>query len=232
MLPGEDMGSVRAQIRKRTYYVVVFSFSFTTSKLFFRNPYPGKLFNKPNGEDVYKGVKIDYSGRSVTPQNFLNVLKGNASGIVGGNGRVLQSLYNFWLAVVFPYCSKPNDRIFIFYSDHGGVGTLAFPIGTLTVKMLSEAMNWMYENKRYGQLVFYLEACYSGSMFDVTLSSSINAYAITAAHRNESSWATYCNTGKLPCLGDEFSVNWMEDSDVVRGSFISAYCTLQEIHKY
>ncbi|KHJ93594.1 peptidase C13 family protein [Oesophagostomum dentatum] len=159
------------------------------------NPYRGKLFNKPDGEDVYKGVKIDYS-------NFLNVLKGNASGVVGGNGRVLKS--------------KPNDRIFIFYSDHGGVGILAFPIGTLTVKQLNETMFWMYENYRYNQLVFYLEACHSGSMFDQTLTDSINAYAVTAAHRNESSWATYCNTGRLPCLGDEFSVSWMEDSDAVR----------------
>ncbi|KHJ93592.1 peptidase C13 family protein [Oesophagostomum dentatum] len=59
----------------------------------------------------------------------------------------------------------------------------------------------MYQNHRYSQLVFYIEACYT--------------YAVTAAHRNESSYATYCHTDmKLPCLGDEFSVNWMEDSDV------------------
>lgn len=24
------------------------------------NPYPGKLFNRPHGEDVYAGLKIDY----------------------------------------------------------------------------------------------------------------------------------------------------------------------------
>ena len=26
-------------------------------------------------------------------------------------------------------CSKLNDRIFIFYSDHGGVGVIEFPFG-------------------------------------------------------------------------------------------------------
>jgi len=26
------------------------------------NPFPGKIFNKPNGEDVYAGCKIDYKG--------------------------------------------------------------------------------------------------------------------------------------------------------------------------
>lgn len=56
-----------------------------------RNPYKGKLFNRPHGKDLYKGLKIDYKGASVTPENFLNVLKGNASGIDGGNGRVLET---------------------------------------------------------------------------------------------------------------------------------------------
>lgn len=41
-----------------------------------KNPHPGKLFNRPNGSDVYKGVKIDYSGDDVTSKNFLAVLQG------------------------------------------------------------------------------------------------------------------------------------------------------------
>lgn len=40
------------------------------------NPFPGKLYNKPNGQDVYTGCNIDYKGASVTPANFLNILKG------------------------------------------------------------------------------------------------------------------------------------------------------------
>ena len=31
------------------------------------NPIPGKLFNKPNGDDVYIGCKIDYKGNDVNP---------------------------------------------------------------------------------------------------------------------------------------------------------------------
>jgi legumain len=26
-----------------------------------QNPFPGQIFNKPNGEDVYAGCNIDYS---------------------------------------------------------------------------------------------------------------------------------------------------------------------------
>lgn len=50
---------------------------------------------------------------------------------------------------------------------------------------------------------------------------SINAYVTTAANGFESSWGTYCppadKINGVPlgtCLGDLYSVNWMEDSDL------------------
>uniref|UniRef100_A0A1I7Z3C9 PDCD2_C domain-containing protein n=1 Tax=Steinernema glaseri TaxID=37863 RepID=A0A1I7Z3C9_9BILA len=36
---------------------------------------------------------------------------------------------------------------------------------------------------------------------------------MTAANPDESSWGCFCDEGDLPCLGDEFSVNWMRDSE-------------------
>lgn len=78
-----------------------------------RNPYPGKIYNVPGGEDVYAGVVIDYSGIHVTPENFLAVLSGNKSAVKGGSGRVIESTY--------------YDRIFAYFTDHGGVGLVSFP---------------------------------------------------------------------------------------------------------
>lgn len=82
------------------------------------NPFPGKLFNKPTpegtpGVDVYEGCNIDYKGRDVTPENFLNIIKGDASKIKGGNKRVLNS--------------TKDDRVFINFADHGAYGLIAFP---------------------------------------------------------------------------------------------------------
>jgi len=52
-------------------------------------------------------------------------------------------------------------------------------------------------------------------MFKTVLPKNIDVYAITAANDQESSWGCYCeNDMHLPCLGDLFSVNWMQDSDV------------------
>jgi legumain len=57
-------------------------------------------------------------------------------------------------------------------------------------------------------------------MFEGLLPLNINIYATTAANSKESSWGTYCYPDDVvngvhinSCLGDLYSVNWMEDSD-------------------
>lgn len=46
----------------------------------------------------------------MSPENFFAVLLGNKTAVKGGSGKVV--------------ASKPKDRIFVFYSDHGGPGVL------------------------------------------------------------------------------------------------------------
>merc|ERR1712190_380067 len=112
-------------------------------------------------------------------------------------------------------------EIFVTFFDHGAVGLIAFPglFGpTMHKKELQQALQTMHDKKMYKKLVFYLESCESGSMFqDMNIP---NVYALSAANPTESSWGTYCGSeakvnGKSigSCLGDLFSVNWMEDSD-------------------
>lgn len=183
------------------------------------NPFPGKLFNKPNGQDVYAGCNIDYKGESVNPDNFLAILKGDASKVKGGNGKVLKS--------------TADSKVFINFVDHGAPGLIAFPSQYLYANDLNAAFNYMHDNKMYSELVFYLEACESGSMFDGILKDNIGVYAITAANPDESSWGTYCypddqvnGTHINSCLGDLFSVNWMEDSeahDVHKESLVTQF---------
>merc|ERR1712232_451528 len=78
-------------------------------------------------------------------------------------------------------------------------------------------------NGGYKELLFYLEACESGSIFNNLLKEP-NAKAATAANPKESSWGWYCASTNMggdlvdgkaigSCLGDEFSVRWMEDTD-------------------
>uniref|UniRef100_A0A8C6VCS8 Legumain n=1 Tax=Naja naja TaxID=35670 RepID=A0A8C6VCS8_NAJNA len=143
------------------------------------NPTKGIIINRPNGTDVYKGVLKDYTNEDVTPDTFLAVLRGDAEAVKNkGSGKVLQS--------------GPKDHVFVYFTDHGGPGILAFPDD---------------------DMVFYIEACESGSMME-NLPDDINVYATTASNPDESSYACYFDEKRQTYLGDLYSVKWMEDSDV------------------
>ncbi|KAL3023912.1 hypothetical protein AAZX31_04G091300 [Glycine max] len=67
--------------------------------------------------------------------------------------------------------------------------------------------------------VIYAEACdIRGSMFEGMMPKDLKIYATTASNAQENSWGTYC-LGMDPspppeyiiCLGDLYSVAWMED---------------------
>jgi legumain len=173
------------------------------------NPYKGQLFNRPGLDsiDYNEGCVKDYTGDEVTPQNFINVLTGNSTAMKDiGSGRVLRS--------------NQHDKVFIYFSDHGGPGLIAFPFEELYANQLIETFQIMHESDMYKKLVFYLEACESGSMFEGLLDPSLNILAVTASNSTQSSYAAYCPPNDIvngvhigTCLGDEFSVNWMEDSD-------------------
>ncbi|KAF7128155.1 hypothetical protein RHSIM_Rhsim11G0047200 [Rhododendron simsii] len=171
------------------------------------NPRPGIIINSPDGDNVYSGVPKDYTGDDVTVNNFFAVILGNRTALTGGSGKVVDS--------------GPNDHIFIYYSDHGGPGVLGMPTNPfMYAKDLIDVLKKKHASGTYKSLVFYLEACESGSIFEGLLPEGLNIYATTAANAEESSWGTYC-PGENPsppeeyetCLGDLYSIAWMEDSD-------------------
>ncbi len=122
-------------------YIITFAYNDVANSAY--NPYKGKIFNKPSyqnpGVDVYQGVKIDYEGADVTPENFLAVLEGNQAATKGK--KVLKT--------------TSSDNIFIFFSDHGSPGLIAFPSKYLYADQLLQSFARM--SGRYSKLVFYLE---------------------------------------------------------------------------
>ncbi|THD18685.1 Peptidase C13 family protein [Fasciola hepatica] len=108
----------------------------------------------------------------------------------------------------------PEDNVFIYFSDHGSPNTIEFPSGELSAKQLNETLAYMNKARLYKKMVIYIEACYSGSMFRRILPENIDILAVTAAHEDESSWATFCDDPKIDtCLADEFSYQWMTDTE-------------------
>lgn len=161
------------------------------------NLYHGVIINDIDGRNVYEGVPKDYTGSDVTPQNFINVMMGNSSAV--GGKKVLKS--------------GPNDNIFVFFSDHGAPGMICFPSDQLYAYQLMSTFEYMYNNKMYANIIIYIEACESGSMFNGLLNSSMRIYAVTASTPNEPSYACCYDNNLQVYLGDFFSVNWLENAD-------------------
>jgi legumain len=117
------------------------------------NPFPGQIFNKPTaagtpGDDVYAGCAIDYKGSQTTAANVIKVLQGDAS----AGGKVLKS--------------DENSKVFFYFADHGAPGLVAMPVGGyLYADQFNTALEFMHTNKMYKEMVVYIEACESGSMF-------------------------------------------------------------------
>ena len=108
--------------------------------------------------------------------------------------------------------------MFIYFTDHGATGLIAFPEEYLFMEDLMDILSEMQQARKYGQLVFYLETCFSGSMFE-KLSRDLNVYAVSAANAQEESWACYCYPGDEvggvnigSCLGDVFSLQFVTNS--------------------
>ncbi|XP_071516710.1 legumain-like [Panulirus ornatus] len=164
------------------------------------NPDPGVVINRPNGPNVYVGVPKDYVGRNVTPEVFLKVLSGDAEGVAGmGSGKVINS--------------GPNDRVFVNMVDHGAPGIFAFPNDYLNATDLANTLLSMRKDRKYKEMVLYMEACESGSMFQNLLPPDIEVYAVSAASPHQPSYACYDDSHLHTFLGDVFSIKWMEDSD-------------------
>ena len=97
------------------------------------NPFPGQLFNHPDGDNVYDASIIDYRDKDVTPENFLAVLKGDSD---TASGKVLKT--------------GPDSKIFVFFADHGAPGFVCFPSSNLYADALQEAIDDMEANEKYG----------------------------------------------------------------------------------
>lgn len=156
------------------------------------NPFQGVIINN-GGANVYVDVPKDYVGEAVTPENFLRVLNGTAD-----EKRVIPD---------------PDNRVFVYFADHGAPGLVAFPNDELYAHDLIQTFQQMNLSRAYESIVVYMEACESGSMFNGLLDPSLRVYAVTAATPDEPSYACCMDDTVGAFTGDVFSVVWLQNAD-------------------
>ena len=152
------------------------------------NPFKGKIFSTADHHNVYPGSdSIDYKGTNATAENFLRVLLGDTR-----YGRALET--------------TKDDDIFIYYNDHGAPGLLCVPSNNgpeLYADQLSQTINTMYEQKRYNNIFFVIEACYSGSVgYNI---SSPGVFVTVAAGPQQSSYSADWDSSLQTFRTNEFT---------------------------
>ncbi|KAK3790020.1 hypothetical protein RRG08_016333 [Elysia crispata] len=167
------------------------------------NPFKGQVFQSYDLRDTYKGLKIDYKADSVNKKTFKAVLQGDKQAVknlTGGDGKVIDS--------------GPDDNVFVFVSNHGSPGHICWLDGDdMSATELNGVIKNLHKNKRYKNLVFYIDTCFSGSMFEHILPKNIGVYAATAANATNVAWSADCASAafgeQATCLGGLFSINWV-----------------------
>ncbi|CAG2167204.1 unnamed protein product, partial [Oppiella nova] len=177
------------------------------------NPTPGIVINEIGGPDVYKGVPKDYTGKDVTPKNFLGALTGDQQ-LADQGKKVIKS--------------GPNDHIFAYFGDHGSNDLVSFATGILYAKDLNNALIDMHSKQKFAKLVFYIDTCHSGSMFYKHLPDNINVYAATSSLPTEDSWFWNYDKTRGTYLSAFFANNWLENDQ----NFDLTKETFQEQYKY
>jgi legumain len=87
-------------------------------------------------------VPKDYINKEVTPEMLLKVLQGDNT--LEAKGRKVVK-------------SGPNDHIFLYFSDHGAPGLIAFPTEELYAKDLNDVLKKMAKQKKFNKMVIYIE---------------------------------------------------------------------------
>ena len=61
--------------------------------------------------------------------------------------------------------SNGDSKVFLFFADHGAPGHILFPESLIYADELNETFKYMHANKMYEEMVVFIEACESGSLF-------------------------------------------------------------------
>ncbi len=142
------------------------------------NPEKGVLYSRMDGVNIYKDVKVDYHISDLRPIDFKDILLGRKS------ARLPQVLE-----------SDADDNVFVFWSGHGDSGHLKFGNSHISRDQIEDCLNAMEKAGNYRQSIWFIEACYSGSVAKAADNHN-HILAFTAAGEDESS------------KGDEYNPEW------------------------
>lgn len=151
------------------------------------NPQKGVLYSRMDGVNVYKDVKVDYHISDLKPNDIREILLGNKSDRLP---TVIES--------------DEDDNIFVFWSGHGAPGFLGFGTFSYSRNNMESCLAAMNEKGRFRQALWFIEACYSGSVAKAADKHS-HTLIFTAAGEDETSKADEYNRDWKVWMSNRFS---------------------------
>ena len=146
------------------------------------NIYQGVVKVRPDGENVYKDVKVDYKLSDVTISDLGDIMQGKASDKL-------------------PHVIEANsdDNVMVFWCGHGHQNTLAW--GSNATVYGKEVRN-IIEGMNFRKIFFALDACYSGTIGEaceglpgVLVMTAANAYEPSKADMKDPEMGIWLSNG-------------------------------------
>ncbi|KAK7154554.1 hypothetical protein R3I94_007773 [Phoxinus phoxinus] len=150
------------------------------------NPCNGEIISVVDNSNVYPGVPKDYTGKDVTPKNFLKALRG-----VKSTGKKVID-------------SGPDDNIYVYMTGLGQEDGFQFPDKALSPKDLIGTIKNMHA---FSKMVIYMDSDYSGLMFEGL--TDVNVFALTSCHKYIENTPTNYDAQRKVYLSDLFSSTWL-----------------------
>lgn len=141
-----------------------------------RNPFPGKIFTNSasttDGDWAKYGCfeHVDYEKPDINKDVFLAILSGDAETVKQKTGKENPKVLN----------AGPDDTVFTYFIDHGDEDLIIIGRDYVYSEELLAAFKTAREKQLYGKWLWFIEACFSGSMF-AKLPADWNIYVMTSA---------------------------------------------------
>lgn len=162
------------------------------------NIYPGIVRVKPNGENLYKDIHVDYQISNTTIDNLRDILMGESS---SSCPQVISS--------------TERDNITVFWCGHGYPNRLSWGSNnTIYGWQILDLLKELYFAKKYRKILFCMDACYSGGIAE-TCEGIPGVLFITAANANETSKADMKDSDMGIWLSNGFTRAFQETIDQI-----------------
>ncbi|KAI9863797.1 MAG: glycosylphosphatidylinositol anchor biosynthesis [Vezdaea acicularis] len=128
-----------------------------------RNAFPGTVYsNADRAVDLYgDNIEVDYRGYEVTVENFIRLLTDRVGEEMPRSKRLL---------------TDDRSNILVYMTGHGGNEFLKFQDAEeISAFDLADAIEQMYEKKRYHELLFMIDTCQANTMYSKFYSPNIIA---------------------------------------------------------